>query len=71
MRTLGGAFGSEVAASILAGDQGIGGHPTESAFVLAFVMCTGALIASLAAGLAIPSRRRAAVGAEPSLAEAA
>jgi hypothetical protein len=55
MRTLGGAFGSQVAASMLAGGM-VGGHPRETAFVGAFVMCTGALIASLVAGLAIPSR---------------
>ncbi|MCW2967759.1 MAG: transporter, partial [Solirubrobacteraceae bacterium] len=48
MRTLGGAFGSQVAASMLASGM-VGGHPTEGAFVGAFVMCTGALIASLVA----------------------
>jgi EmrB/QacA subfamily drug resistance transporter len=63
MRTLGGAFGSQVAASMLAAGM-VGGHPTEGAFVSAFVMCTGALVASLVAGVAIPSRSaRAARGA--------
>jgi EmrB/QacA subfamily drug resistance transporter len=55
MRTLGGAFGSQVAASMLASGF-VNGQPTEGAFVSAFVMCTGALAASLVAGLLIPSR---------------
>jgi hypothetical protein len=55
MRTLGGAFGSQVAASMLAASV-VADHPTEGAFVGAFLLCTGALVASLVAGAIIPSR---------------
>ena len=70
MRTLGGAFGSEVAASILAA-RIVHGHPTETAFVVAFAVCTGALVASLIAGIAIPSRRARAEQRDGSQAGAA
>jgi EmrB/QacA subfamily drug resistance transporter len=55
MRTLGGAFGSQVVASMLAASL-VANHPTEGAFVGAFLLCTGALVASLVAGAMIPSR---------------
>jgi EmrB/QacA subfamily drug resistance transporter len=59
MRTLGGAFGGQVAATFLANDLGAGGLPTNNAYGLAFGMCAGALLIGAIAGLAIPSRRRA------------
>jgi len=55
-RTVGGAFGSQVVASILAASA-IGGHPTEHAFVVAFGVCAVALIIGLLVGLLIPQRR--------------
>jgi MFS family permease len=55
-RTIGGAFGGQVAASVLASSV-TGGHPTESGYVLAFVICAAALCCALIAGLRIPARR--------------
>ena len=55
-RTVGGAFGSQVAASILAAST-LAGHPTEHAFVAAFAFCAFALVVGLVAALRIPQRR--------------
>ncbi len=53
-RTVGGAFGAQLAATILA-DSLAGAYPTESGFTLAFAMCAVALICALAVGTRIPS----------------
>jgi EmrB/QacA subfamily drug resistance transporter len=53
-RTIGGAFGGQVVATIIAG----GGTPTEDAFVLAFSVIAGSLVLSILAALAIPRPRR-------------
>jgi EmrB/QacA subfamily drug resistance transporter len=55
-RTIGGGFGSQVVASVLAAHVAAG-HPTESGFTLAFTIAAGVLIAAIFAGLAIPGRR--------------
>jgi len=52
-RTVGGAFGGQIVATIIAG----GGSPTESAFVLAFSVIAGSLVLSIFAALAIPRPR--------------
>jgi MFS family permease len=49
-RTVGGAFGGEIVATIISG----GGSPTESGFVLAFSVIAGSLVLSILAALAIP-----------------
>jgi MFS family permease len=49
-RTIGGAFGGQLVATIIAG----GGSPTESSFVLAFAVIAGSLVLSILAALAIP-----------------
>jgi EmrB/QacA subfamily drug resistance transporter len=49
-RTVGGAFGGEIVATIISG----GGSPTEGAFVLAFSVIAGSLVLSILAALAIP-----------------
>lgn len=54
-RTVGGAFGSQVVASILAASI-IAGHPSEHSFVVAFAVCAGALVVGLLAGSWIPAR---------------
>jgi EmrB/QacA subfamily drug resistance transporter len=51
-RTIGGAFGGQLVATIIAG----GGSPTEDAFVLAFAVIAGSLVLSILAALAIPRR---------------
>ncbi|MGH2964006.1 MAG: MFS transporter [Solirubrobacterales bacterium] len=58
-RTLGGAFGGQVAATLLAGNLAAGGLPTAHGFTLAFAMCLVALVAGLGFALAVPRRRRA------------
>jgi EmrB/QacA subfamily drug resistance transporter len=61
MRTVGGAFGAQVAASIVAGHIGAGGLPQESGFTAAFAASAAALALALIAGLLIPGRRSEAV----------
>ena len=55
-RTVGGAFGGQIVASIIAGPGG----PTESSFVLAFTVIAGSLVLSILAALAIPRPGRGA-----------
>jgi EmrB/QacA subfamily drug resistance transporter len=55
-RTLGGAFGGQVAATLLASNLGAGGSPTSSGFTLSFVMCLIALAGALGFALAVPRR---------------
>jgi MFS family permease len=63
-RTLGGAFGGQLAATLLAGQLGPGGIPTSTGFTLAFLMCLVAV--ALAVGFAFAVPRRGA--AEPTAA---
>jgi EmrB/QacA subfamily drug resistance transporter len=49
-RTIGGAFGGQIVATIIAG----GGGPTEAEFTLAFAVLAGSLVLSILAALAIP-----------------
>ncbi|MFT4049109.1 MAG: MFS transporter [Solirubrobacterales bacterium] len=58
LRTVGGAFGGQIAATILASNTLSSGRPSEDAFVLAFVMCGVATLAAFGAGFAIPRRGR-------------
>ncbi len=55
-RTLGGAFGGQVAATLLASNLGAGGIPTSSGFTLSFLMCLIALAAALVFALWVPRR---------------
>ncbi len=55
-RTLGGAFGGQLAATLLASNLGAGGIPTSTGFTLAFLMCLIALVGALALALAVPRR---------------
>ncbi len=57
MRTLGGAFGAQVAGTLLAG-QLAAGRPTAGAFTLAFTVCAVALLAGIGVAALIPGRRR-------------
>jgi MFS family permease len=58
MRTLGGAFGAQVAASLIASSHGASGLPGDAGFTLAFAACAIALAGGFVAALAIPGRRR-------------
>jgi MFS family permease len=55
-RTLGGAFGGQLAATLLAGNLGAGGVPTSTGFTLSFLMCLVALAAGLGFAVAVPRR---------------
>src|SRR3954463_80163 len=56
-RTLGGAFGGQLAATLLAGRLSAAGLPTSTGFTLAFLMCLIALVAALGLAVAVPRRR--------------
>ena len=55
-RTLGGAFGGQLAATLLASNLGATGIPTSSGFTLSFLMCLIALAAALGFALSVPRR---------------
>jgi MFS family permease len=59
MRTLGGAFGAQLAASCIASSHGAAGLPGDQGFTLAFAMCAVALAAGVAGASLVPSRRAA------------
>lgn len=57
MRTLGGAFGAQVAAACITSSHGVSGLPSDGGFTLAFIVCAAALALGVAGALAIPGRR--------------
>jgi EmrB/QacA subfamily drug resistance transporter len=59
VRTIGGAIGAEVAASILAANTLSSGYPTEHGYTVTFTLCAVVLSVGLLASLAVPGRRRA------------
>jgi EmrB/QacA subfamily drug resistance transporter len=70
MRTVGGAFGSSIPASILAAHTIAGTPaPTEGAFTAVFWVAAGVMALGVAAGLAVPSRRRARNAAPSAIAQ--
>jgi CBS domain containing-hemolysin-like protein len=56
-RTVGGAFGGAIVASLLAGSVDRGPFPSSSGFTLAFAACAIAVALGVVVGLLIPSRR--------------
>src|SRR3954471_3477714 len=62
-RTLGGAFGGQVAATLLAGSVAASGAPTSSGFTLAFLMCLIAVVGAVGFAIAVPKRRAREDGA--------
>ena len=66
-RTLGGAFGGQLAATLLASNVGASGLPTSSGFALSFLMCLIALAAALGFALAVPRRNANDLAREPAL----
>jgi hypothetical protein len=58
MRTIGGAVGAQLTASIVASSAAPGGLPSDSGYTLAFAVATGALFVSVFAAAAVPGRRR-------------
>jgi MFS family permease len=71
LRTIGGAFGGQVAATILASDVLGSGLPTEDAFVLAFAVCGITSLIAFGAAFLIPRRGRVFDPHEVALAESA
>ncbi len=63
-RTIGGAFGGQIVATIISG----GGSPTESSFTLAFAVIAGSLVLSILAALAIPKPGKGRLEPAPSAA---
>jgi EmrB/QacA subfamily drug resistance transporter len=59
VRTIGGAIGAEVAASILAASAPPGGYPELHGYTATFTMCAAALAIGVLASLAVPGRKRA------------
>ncbi|HTU96848.1 MAG TPA: MFS transporter [Solirubrobacteraceae bacterium] len=57
MRTLGGAFGAQLVATVIASSHGPAGLPADRGFTLAFAMCAVALAAGLAGARLVPGRR--------------
>jgi EmrB/QacA subfamily drug resistance transporter len=63
-RTLGGAFGGQVAATLLSSNLGAGGLPASSGFTLSFLMCLIALAGALVFAVAVPRRSANDLAAE-------
>jgi len=57
MRTVGGAVGGQVAASILAANLSVSGLPLERGYTVSFVIMAVTLAAGVAASLAVPGRK--------------
>jgi EmrB/QacA subfamily drug resistance transporter len=62
-RTLGGAFGGQLAATLLAGNI-LAGNPTAAGYTLAFGMCLAAVTGALAFSLVVPRRNANALAAD-------
>ena len=61
VRTIGGAIGAEVAASILAASVvAASGYPTRHGYTVTFALCAAVLAVGVLASLAVPGRRRVA-----------
>src|SRR2546430_6997490 len=56
-RTLGGAFGGQIAPTLLASNLGAAGLPSSSGFTPPFAMCLAAMVAALRFALWVPQRR--------------
>jgi MFS family permease len=63
-RTLGGAFGGQLAATLLASNLGAAGLPSSSGFTLSFLMCLIALAAALGFAVLVPRRSANDLAAE-------
>jgi EmrB/QacA subfamily drug resistance transporter len=64
-RTLGGAFGGQLAATLLSSNLGVAGIPDSSGFTLSFVMCLLALAGALGFALVVPRRSANDLAAQP------
>jgi predicted glycosyltransferase len=63
VRTIGGAIGAELAATILAANTLASGWPAKHGYTVTFVMCGTAMGLGVLAALAVPGRRHAVLPA--------
>jgi len=70
MRTIGGALGGQLAATLIAGHVDADGVPLVTGFTIAFVMAAGFLVICTVAALLIPRRRTAPAASALALEEA-
>jgi hypothetical protein len=75
-RTLGGAFGGQIAATLLSSNLGARDIPTSAGFTQSFLMCVLALAGALGFAVAVPRRNAnrpapevALIGPEPQSSE--
>ena len=68
-RTLGGAFGGQIAATLLSSNLGTRDIPTSAGFTQAFLMCVLALAGALGFAVAVPRRSATRPAPEVALAE--
>jgi hypothetical protein len=61
VRNIGAALGSGVATSLIVSGLLVHGYPRERGYVLAFVVCGGALVVAAIAAFMIPTRTRPSV----------
>jgi EmrB/QacA subfamily drug resistance transporter len=71
VRTIGGAIGAEVAASILASDLLANGYPSAHAYTVTFVICAAVVGIGIFASLLVPRSRRVSAGGPVPVAEPA
>ena len=65
VRTIGGAIGAEVAASILAANVLASGYPDKHGYTVTFALCAAVMAVGVVASLAVPGRRvRSRTGAQ-------
>jgi hypothetical protein len=58
VRTIGGAIGAEIAATVLGAHLLASGEPTKHGYTITFSVCAAVLFAGVLAALAVPGRRR-------------
>ena len=58
VRTIGGAIGAEIAATIIAANALSSGLPAERGYTITFAICAGVVAVGILAALAVPSRSR-------------
>jgi EmrB/QacA subfamily drug resistance transporter len=58
VRTIGGAFAADIAATILGAHLLPSGEPTKHAYAITFSICAAVLLAGVLASLAVPGRRQ-------------
>jgi EmrB/QacA subfamily drug resistance transporter len=67
MRTIGGSLGAQISATVLATHMS-GGHPTSTAFTIAFGISAAVVLIAFGSALAIPGRARRVASGKPVLA---